>query len=182
MRQVLGERRSLGLVDEFRIASKTTRCRWSSSERLRSTPKIEVVDGRAEEELAHIVDRLRPGVGEASRCPRNGPLQQAELPDRRSRSRRLNCMASRCRGSGRAASRRIDVGVERTDQVLAREHADSSDRECSCWRAAVPARGSPAASRGSGCCYCMVEKFSSAPAGGAARHVRETSARLPASE
>jgi hypothetical protein len=37
-------------------------------------PDVEEVDGGAEEELAHVVERLRPGVGNAIAAPLDGPL------------------------------------------------------------------------------------------------------------
>jgi hypothetical protein len=39
---------------------------------------VEVIDGRAEEELADIVDGLRPGVGDAVASPARGALDEGD--------------------------------------------------------------------------------------------------------
>src|SRR5215510_14918791 len=39
-------------------------------------PDVEIIDGRAEEELANIVQRLGKGVGDAIAPPSHGPLQE----------------------------------------------------------------------------------------------------------
>src|ERR1700744_3181667 len=41
--------------------------------------KIEVIDGRAEEELTHVVNAMRPRIGDAGRSPRYRPLDEAHL-------------------------------------------------------------------------------------------------------